>query len=49
MRHDPPVPQRRQARGATAVAGGGGVERKDVVHLAFHERFERRQSLPLAP
>jgi hypothetical protein len=24
-----------------------GLERKDVVYLAFHEFFERRQSLPL--
>jgi hypothetical protein len=24
-----------------------GVERKDVVNLAFHEFFERRQSLPV--
>jgi hypothetical protein len=49
MRHDPPVSQRRQVRGATAVAGGGGMERKDVVHLAFHDFFERRQFLPEAP
>jgi hypothetical protein len=34
---------------AWRVDGRGEVELKDVVHLAFHECFERRQSLPLAP
>ncbi len=29
------------------MAGRGGVEPEDVVHLAFHEFFERRQYLPV--
>jgi hypothetical protein len=34
---------------AECYAKAAGVELKDVVNLAFHEFFERRQYLPEAP